>query len=140
MEEQKKAGKFKKKKLPTKCRPNSLVGKKCPITAGVPQVKVHLARYERDCRICHLSLDATNQESNGIPIELGCSCKDDLAAAHRHCAEAWFKIKSNNTNPRPPFKTTTTKNVSLRGDVALFPHREVGGELTKAESKHEEGD
>lgn len=67
------------------------------LEAGVPQVKVHLAKSERDCRICHLSLDATNQESNGIPIELGCSCKDDLAAAHRHCAEAWFKIKGNKT-------------------------------------------
>ncbi|CAL5380325.1 unnamed protein product [Camellia sinensis] len=65
------------------------------LEAGVPQVKVHLARSERDCRICHLSLDATNQESNGIPIELGCSCKDDLTAAHRHCDEAWFKIKGN---------------------------------------------
>ena len=59
-----------------------------------PEVKVHLAKVERDCRICHLSLDTTNHES-GIPIELGCSCKDDLAAAHKHCAEAWFKIKGN---------------------------------------------
>ncbi|KVI09868.1 uncharacterized protein LOC112521999 [Cynara cardunculus var. scolymus] len=60
--------------------------------------KVHLSKIERDCRICHLSLDLTNQESeNGIPIELGCSCKDDLAAAHKHCAEAWFKIKGNKT-------------------------------------------
>ncbi|MCL7044042.1 hypothetical protein MKW94_015765 [Papaver nudicaule] len=50
----------------------------------------------KDCRICHLSLDSTNQES-GIPIELGCSCKEDLAAAHKHCAEAWFKIKGNKT-------------------------------------------
>ncbi|CAN4115980.1 unnamed protein product [Withania somnifera] len=33
---------------------------------------------------------------NLISIKLGCSCKDDLAAAHRHCAEAWFKIKGNN--------------------------------------------
>ncbi|KAL4386351.1 hypothetical protein GQ457_09G030190 [Hibiscus cannabinus] len=24
-------------------------------------------------------------------------CKDDLAAAHKHCAEAWFKIKGNRT-------------------------------------------
>lgn len=55
---------------------------------------VNLAKVERDCRICHLSLDATNPES-GVPIELGCSCKDDLAAAHKHCAEAWFKIKGN---------------------------------------------
>lgn len=53
-----------------------------------------LTKDEKDCRICHLSLDATNQES-GVPIELGCSCKEDLAAAHKHCAEAWFKIKGN---------------------------------------------
>ncbi|KAI9157076.1 hypothetical protein LWI28_016611 [Acer negundo] len=59
-------------------------------------IVVHLARVERDCRICHLSFDATNQES-GLPIELGCSCKADLAAAHKHCAEAWFKIKGNKT-------------------------------------------
>ncbi|KAL8539141.1 hypothetical protein ACS0TY_000944 [Phlomoides rotata] len=58
--------------------------------------KLHLDKNERDCRICHLSMDATNQES-GIPIELGCSCKDDLAAAHKQCAEAWFKIKGNKT-------------------------------------------
>lgn len=65
--------------------------------------KVHLSKIERDCRICHLSLDLTNNNNNnnqddsenGIPIELGCSCKDDLAAAHKHCAEAWFKIKGN---------------------------------------------
>ncbi|CAI0412202.1 unnamed protein product [Linum tenue] len=51
---------------------------------------------ERDCRICHLSLDTGNEDS-GFPIDLGCSCKDDLAAAHKHCAEAWFKIKGNKT-------------------------------------------
>ncbi|GAY49823.1 hypothetical protein CUMW_122000 [Citrus unshiu] len=28
---------------------------------------------------------------------LGCSCKDDLAAAHKQCAEAWFKIRGNKT-------------------------------------------
>ncbi|XP_061343575.1 uncharacterized protein LOC133289605 [Gastrolobium bilobum] len=59
-------------------------------------VKLHLAKVERDCRICHLSMDMTNHES-GTPIELGCSCKDDLAAAHKQCAEAWFKIKGNKT-------------------------------------------
>ncbi|KAL1803949.1 hypothetical protein ACET3Z_032596 [Daucus carota] len=59
----------------------------------VVQVNV---QSERDCRICQLSveMDAAHQE-NGIAIELGCSCKDDLAAAHKHCAEAWFKIKGN---------------------------------------------
>lgn len=64
------------------------------LEAGVQETKLHLSKIEKDCRICHLSLDATNQES-GLPIELGCSCKDDLAAAHKQCAEAWFKIKGN---------------------------------------------
>ncbi|GAV56815.1 RINGv domain-containing protein [Cephalotus follicularis] len=62
----------------------------------VTESKVHLAKVERDCRICQLSLDVGNQES-GVPIELGCSCKDDLAVAHKQCAEAWFKIKGNKT-------------------------------------------
>ncbi|XVF83837.1 hypothetical protein PTKIN_Ptkin16aG0525400 [Pterospermum kingtungense] len=62
----------------------------------VTRTKPHLAKVERDCRICHLGLDPNNQES-GVPIELGCSCKDDLAAAHKQCAEAWFKIKGNRT-------------------------------------------
>ena len=64
------------------------------LEAGDPQIELHLAKHKRDCRICHLSMDATNQES-GVPMELGCSCKDDLAAAHKQCAEAWFKIKGN---------------------------------------------
>lgn len=63
-------------------------------TTGVPEIKVHLAKVERDCRICHMGLESESHES-GAPIELGCSCKDDLAAAHKHCAEAWFKIKGN---------------------------------------------
>ncbi|KAI3458614.1 hypothetical protein Pfo_015277 [Paulownia fortunei] len=66
------------------------------LETGAPETKLHLAQTERDCRICHLSMDAANQDS-GIPIELGCSCKDDLAAAHKQCAEAWFKIKGNKT-------------------------------------------
>ncbi len=64
------------------------------IESGVPEIKVHLAKVERDCRICHLGLESNSQES-GVPIVLGCSCKDDLGAAHKNCAEAWFKIKGN---------------------------------------------
>ncbi|KDP24520.1 hypothetical protein JCGZ_25084 [Jatropha curcas] len=63
---------------------------------GVAEMKVQLAKVERDCRICHLGLESNSHES-GAPIELGCSCKDDLAAAHKQCAEAWFKIKGNKT-------------------------------------------
>ncbi|KAJ1442148.1 Zinc finger, RING-CH-type [Sesbania bispinosa] len=64
------------------------------LDGAVPDVKVHLAKVERDCRIFHLNMDMTNHES-GTPIELGCSCNDDLAATHKQCAEAWFKIKGN---------------------------------------------
>ncbi|KAL6531059.1 hypothetical protein OROHE_014128 [Orobanche hederae] len=64
------------------------------LESGLHEMKLHLARTTRDCRICYMSLDATNQDC-GLPIELGSSCKDDLAAAHKQCAEAWFKIKGN---------------------------------------------
>ncbi|TYI87624.1 hypothetical protein E1A91_D04G148400v1 [Gossypium mustelinum] len=66
------------------------------IEGGVAEIKVHLAKVEKDCRICHLGLESNSHES-GVPIELGCSCKDDLAAAHKLCAEAWFKIRGNKT-------------------------------------------
>ncbi|PIN07920.1 hypothetical protein CDL12_19512 [Handroanthus impetiginosus] len=58
-------------------------------------VDLHLGKSMRDCRICYLSVDVANQESECI--ELGCCCKDDLAVAHKQCAEAWFKIKGNKT-------------------------------------------
>ncbi|KAL4297782.1 hypothetical protein GQ457_12G008950 [Hibiscus cannabinus] len=66
------------------------------IQSGANEIKVHSAKVEKDCRICHLGLESNSHES-GVAIELGCSCKDDLAAAHKHCAEAWFKIRGNKT-------------------------------------------
>ncbi|PIM97421.1 hypothetical protein CDL12_30109 [Handroanthus impetiginosus] len=65
------------------------------LESGLGEKKAHLGSIERDCRICHLSL-VSSSPGSGIAIELGCSCKDDLAAAHKHCAETWFKIKGNN--------------------------------------------
>ncbi|KAK1415528.1 hypothetical protein QVD17_31311 [Tagetes erecta] len=57
---------------------------------------VDLLKVDRDCRICHLSLDVNVEEyGNGFAVELGCCCKHDLAVAHKHCAETWFKIKGN---------------------------------------------
>ncbi|KAE9618123.1 putative E3 ubiquitin-protein ligase MARCH [Lupinus albus] len=67
------------------------------IASVVPEIKVHLGnKVEKDCRICHMGLESDIHES-GVPIELGCCCKDDLAVAHKHCAETWFKIKGNRT-------------------------------------------
>lgn len=61
---------------------------------GVGETKVHLRKIEKDCRICHLSFESSGPET-WVSIELGCSCKGDLASAHKHCAETWFKIKGN---------------------------------------------
>ncbi|KAG9157880.1 hypothetical protein Leryth_000058 [Lithospermum erythrorhizon] len=66
------------------------------IDNGGCEIKVVLEGVERDCRICHMGLESTSGE-NGVAIQLGCSCKDDLAAAHKNCAETWFKIKGNKT-------------------------------------------
>ncbi|XP_044491448.1 uncharacterized protein LOC123215423 isoform X2 [Mangifera indica] len=68
---------------------------------GEVEIKVHVdsskvEEGEKDCRICHLGLESNSHES-GIAIHLGCSCKDDLAVAHKQCAEAWFKIRGNKT-------------------------------------------
>eukprot|EP01018_Ginkgo_biloba_P033350 Gb_20192 [translate_table: standard] len=64
-----------------------------------PDLGAHLdrtgSRSEKECRICHLALETTPEAGNSIV--LGCACKDDLAAAHKQCAEAWFKIKGNKT-------------------------------------------
>ncbi|XP_073104455.1 uncharacterized protein [Elaeis guineensis] len=67
------------------------------LESGIPEIKANKDRVEKDCRICHLSLEGAAPES-GIPIVLGCSCKGDLGAAHKQCAETWFKIKGNNAH------------------------------------------
>lgn len=81
-------------------RVSSVAGSDCSVDIenGVHEFRFFLERMERDCRICHLSLRADEIDVEfglGVAIELGCSCKNDLAAAHQHCAEAWFKIKGN---------------------------------------------
>lgn len=66
------------------------------LESGELERKVHLGkkRQMRDCRICHLRLVGEDGE-HGSAIELGCSCKGDLAVAHKQCAETWFRIKGN---------------------------------------------
>ncbi|KAK6927046.1 Zinc finger, RING-CH-type [Dillenia turbinata] len=71
------------------------------LESGVLELKGLEAKIERDCRICQLSLDTESGGGNddssasGVAIELGCSCKNDLAYTHKQCAETWFKIKGN---------------------------------------------
>ncbi|CAK7333607.1 unnamed protein product [Dovyalis caffra] len=86
------------------------------IENGVPEIKVHLSKVERDCRICHLGLESNSHES-GVAMELGCSCKDDLAAAHKKCAEAWFRIKGNKTCE---ICHSIARNVVLASEIELI--------------------
>ncbi|XP_052209301.1 uncharacterized protein LOC127812811 [Diospyros lotus] len=68
------------------------------LESGELETKVHSGKEERDCRICHLNLvGGSGDQESGLPIELGCSCKGDLAAAHKQCADTWFKIRGNTT-------------------------------------------
>lgn len=60
------------------------------LESGIWEIK----KGDNDCRICHLNLEEAAPES-GVQILLGCSCKNDLAIAHKLCAEKWFKIKGN---------------------------------------------
>ncbi|XP_040992154.1 uncharacterized protein LOC121239089 isoform X1 [Juglans microcarpa x Juglans regia] len=82
------------------------------LESGVLEVKVHLGKVERDCRICHLGLE--DDIEPGVPIELGCACKGDLGAAHKQCAETWFKIKGNACR-QLPIVIMVTCNGSKRG-------------------------
>ncbi|CAA6665642.1 unnamed protein product [Spirodela intermedia] len=52
---------------------------------------------EKLCRICHLTQERLEGSESSELISLGCGCKDDLALSHRHCSEAWFKLKGNRT-------------------------------------------
>ncbi|KAG0450247.1 hypothetical protein HPP92_026775 [Vanilla planifolia] len=85
------------------------------LECGALEIKEDAKNLEKDCRICQLSLESHAYES-GSPIVLGCSCKNDLAAAHKQCAETWFKIRGNKTCE---ICGATAKNVVGAGE-ALF--------------------
>ena len=69
-----------------------------PIAAAVlPTGAVVIDVVGVGCRICQLGPeDGGGSAAPGSEvIRLGCCCKDELGAAHRQCAEAWFRIKGD---------------------------------------------
>ncbi|KAK4268682.1 hypothetical protein QN277_025298 [Acacia crassicarpa] len=92
---------------------------------GEARISLSKAR-DRECRICHMGLESDRHVS-GVPIELGCSCKHDLAAAHKLCAEKWFRSQGNRTCEichsvaRNVFATNeeTTENLRDRNNVII---------------------
>lgn len=86
----------------------------CPVLPGSEEDEVDLECGESElyvqnngeergfrCRICHSNSEGNNddsqgdEDSEGVRVELGCSCKGDLAVAHKHCAETWFGVKGD---------------------------------------------
>ncbi|KAJ7519726.1 hypothetical protein O6H91_20G053400 [Diphasiastrum complanatum] len=56
---------------------------------------VDCEKGEKVCRVCHMPLSYNKEQGEGV--DLGCACKNDLALAHRRCAETWFRIRGNRT-------------------------------------------
>ncbi|CAN1853449.1 hypothetical protein LINPERHAP1_LOCUS41025 [Linum perenne] len=92
---------------------------------------------EKDCRICQLGLESNSGES-GIPIELGCSCKDDLAAAHKHCAETWFKIKGNKTCEICNSVAKNVVGVTEAESVVVVEHSTVAAAASSSAAQNSE--
>lgn len=89
---------------------------------NVKQMNGEEERCSEYCRVCHLSVEKS-PSSGGEFIKLGCACKDDLALAHRLCAETWFKIKGNRTCE---ICGSTAQNISGNGDVNLIEQWTAG--------------
>lgn len=70
---------------------------------------------DKICRICHLSSD--HGPGTMDLIELGCSCRGELGAVHRHCAETWFKLKGNRCCE---ICGETAKNITGVGDMRFM--------------------
>ncbi|EXB91562.1 hypothetical protein L484_016182 [Morus notabilis] len=71
----------------------------CDPQAGISHASGRVSSAASDCSV-RVEVEAEMgflrlSHEYGVPIELGCSCKDDLGSALKNYAKVWFKIKGN---------------------------------------------
>nr|DAD37802.1 TPA_asm: hypothetical protein HUJ06_008443 [Nelumbo nucifera] len=77
---------------------------------------------EKVCRICHLSSGFDHPAEVSDLITLGCGCKSELGIAHRHCAEAWFKLRGNRMERLLLSCQALEKRFEAKNNVILARH------------------
>ncbi|XP_042521031.1 uncharacterized protein LOC122094330 [Macadamia integrifolia] len=89
---------------------------------------------EKICRICLLSSDQSSDVSE--TIQLGCDCKEELGFAHRHCAEAWFRLKGNRCCE---ICGETAKNITGVGDIRFMEEWNESGFAASSNNRSRRG-
>ncbi|KAK9093257.1 hypothetical protein Syun_028168 [Stephania yunnanensis] len=77
---------------PRTVAPDAAASKDAPGADNAEGASEDIPEEDAVCRICLIELG-----EGGETLKMECSCKGDLALAHRDCAVKWFSIKGNKT-------------------------------------------